>query len=131
MKYFSLLICAVSFLTGCNNVTYTTNIDDDVLSEHVSSHIKKRGLEQFYSVQDALDRGASPLGGIKGESCDVSGDTQTSSISYNRLKSQAIESLKNDVLYLGGNAFTLDQCQSVSRYNCDLAVICTGQAYNY
>ena len=75
MKYFSLLICAVSFLTGCNNVTYTTNIDDEILSEHVSSHINKRGLEQFYSVQDALDRGASPLGGIKGESCDVSDDT--------------------------------------------------------
>ena len=74
MKYFSLLICAVSLLTGCNNITYTTNIDDEVLSEHVSSHTKKRGLEQFYSVQDALDRGASPLGGIKGESCDVSDD---------------------------------------------------------
>lgn len=126
-----VLLCGLSILAGCGNVTYSTNIDNDALSQQISTHVNKRGLEQFYSDQEALDRGASPLGGIKGESCEAHSDNNTSNISYNRLKSRAIESLKLDVLNFGGNAFTLRQCQEVSEYNCDMAVVCTGQAYNY
>ncbi|TMO74504.1 hypothetical protein CWC16_14395 [Pseudoalteromonas sp. S3776] len=123
-------ISVFTALTGCSNVTFHTDIDNDVLSEEIGTYVKKRDLQQFYSDQEAHESGATLLGRIEGKSC--SGDGRgNSSISYNRSKSESIDLLKADAMRRGANAFTINSCREISVSYCDLSVLCSGQAYDY
>lgn len=124
------VISVLTTLAGCSSVTFHTDIDNDVLSEEIGTYVKKRDLQQFYSDQEAHESGATLLGRIEGESCngDVRGDNN---ISYNRLKSNAIDLLKADAMRRGGNAFTINSCSEISVSYCDLSVLCSGLAYDY
>ncbi|KPZ57447.1 MULTISPECIES: hypothetical protein [Pseudoalteromonas] len=123
-------ISVFTALTGCSNVTFHTDIDNDVLSEEIGTYVKKRDLQQFYSDQEAHESGATLLGRIEGESCNGDG-RGNSSISYNRSKSESIDLLKADAMRRGGNAFTINSCREISVSYCDLSVLCSGQAYDY
>ncbi|TMP19593.1 hypothetical protein [Pseudoalteromonas sp. S2893] len=123
-------ITVLTTLAGCSSVTFHTDIDNDVLSEEIGTYVKKRDLQQFYSDQEAHESGAKLLGRIEGESCNGDGRGDNN-ISYNHLKSNAIDLLKADAMRRGGNAFTINSCSEISVSYCDLSVLCSGQAYDY
>ena len=124
------VISVLTTLAGCSSVTFHTDIDNDVLSEEIGTYVKKRDSQQFYSDQEAHESGATLLGRIEGESCNGDGRGDNN-ISYNRLKSNAIDLLKADAMRRGGNAFTINSCSEISVSYCDLSVLCSGQAYDY
>jgi hypothetical protein len=124
-------ITVLTTLAGCSSVTFHTDIDNDVLSEEIGTYVKKRDLQQFYSDQEAHESGATLLGRIEGESCNGDGWGKNNNVSYNRLKSNAIDLLKADAMRRGGNAFTINSCSEISVSYCDLSVLCSGQAYDY
>ncbi len=125
------VISVLTTLAGCSSVTFHTDIDNDVLSEEIGTYVKKRDLQQFYSDQEAHESGATLLGRIEGESCNGDGWGKNNNVSYNRLKSNAIDLLKADAMRRGGNAFTINSCSEISVSYCDLSVLCSGQAYDY
>lgn len=130
MLRFMAIITALATLSGCSNMNFHTDIDNDVLSQEIGTYVNKRDLQQFYSDQEAHESGATLLGRIAGESCDGDG-MGNNNVSYNRSKSNAIDLLKADAMRRGANAFTINSCSETSVSYCVLSVLCTGQAYDY
>lgn len=126
---FILTISLLASLQGCSGVKFHTNLTGDKLKRQVSSHVARNDLQQFYSDQEAHESGANLLGAVKGEVCSGDGHRLNKKISYDRLKSLAIDSLKNNVIRQTGNGFTINSCQETFYSYCDKAVTCYGQAY--
>jgi hypothetical protein len=122
--------CVLTTLTGCSGVTYHSNISNDVLADEIGTYVNKRDLHQFYNDQQAHESGATLLGPINGRSCSGDGKGKQEKVSFNRAKSNAIDSLKEDTMRKGGNTFTINACKQSPQPYCDISVTCTGQAYD-
>lgn len=122
-----VLAFSAVFLNACGSLSFQTNVD----GTYVITSLTNANLQEFSSAQAATESGAILMGAVEGMSCSASNKIDDDNAP--KLKKNALELLRQDVINRDANAYVVEQCQSYSNhsYDCDKAVLCTGQAYDY
>lgn len=123
------ILALILTISACSNIKFNSNVDD----YFIASHVARDGLYEFYSGQQAIESGATLLGMIEGKACLAYKHEGYEQYKISQLKAQAIESLKQDALHRGANAYLFEQCRdhSVNSNECAIGIQCVGQAYDY
>lgn len=122
-----IFLFTVLLLNACGHIALKTNVD----GTYVITSLANSNLHEFPSTQAATGSGAILIGGVEGIGCAATGQLDDDNTA--KLKKNALEHLRQEVINRDANAYVVKQCHNYSNYtyDCDKAVLCTGQAYDY